>query len=202
MDHFKLDTRFARYAILSGAAILPAKADVVTTVEATPIDFATGSHSLDINGDGLTDFFFSGIEAYGAHTTGFFTTVFLGSSFITNGPVNDGLEVTGGGTEVAALGLGAVVGPGDVFEPQNPMDNFTATGILFAGLEFYDTNGLLHYGFLEFDPQMLLGYAFETSSNTPITTFNLDAPEPGTLSLLALGVTALIALKRKSHVKS
>lgn len=206
---FQLDARFARYALLAGAAVVGAKsanASVITTVEPTPVDFTTGVHSLDLENNLVVEFVFSGINtAIGVSTTGFYSSFFNGSSYITDGVVFDQFVVNDGGVQVAALGTGVVIGPGDSYEFDEQMAEFTASGILFAGLEFYDTNGQLHYGFAEFDPGQLIGYAYDNAINTPITTFNLtstSAPEPSSLALLALGAAGLEVLRRKRNAKS
>jgi hypothetical protein len=200
---FHLDARFARYALLAGASIIaakPAKGSAVVTLEPSPIDFTTGLHFLDVNNDGLTDFFFTGISSGMGETalTGFFLTVIDGSTFVTDGRVVDDFAVNDGGVQVAALGIGAVIGPNVGYQNQAAMGEFSATGILFAGLEFYHTSGFLHYGFAEFDPGQLLGYAYDSTANTPITTFDVTAvPEPGSLEMLALGAAGLEILLRK-----
>jgi hypothetical protein len=203
---FQLDARFARYALLAGAAVVsakPAKASVITVVEPTPIDFTTGTHSLDVDNNGVTDFVFTGLSAdFGESTLGFFTTSFSGSTFITVGVVFNEFVVNDGGLQVAALGAGVSIGPGGQYQFEEQMAEFTASGILFAGLEFFDTNGQLHYGFAEFDPGRLLGYAYDNLINTPITTFDITTPEPSSFALLALGAAGLELLRRKRNAKS
>ncbi len=198
---FQLDARFAQYALLAGAAVVsakPAKASVITIIEATPIDFTTGSHSLDVDNNGVTDFVFTGLSAaFGESTLGFYTSFFDGSSFLTVGQVDDQFVVNDGGLQVAALGTGVVIGPGDQYQFEEQMAEFTASGMLFAGLEFFDTNGQLHYGFAEFDPGQLVGYAYDNAINTPITTFDVTTPEPSNFALLALGAAGLGLLRRK-----
>ncbi len=201
---FQLDARFARYALFAGAAIVaakPAKASVVTVVEPTPIDFTTGFHSLDVDNNGVIDFVFTGINAaMGESTLGFFTTSTGGSSFLTVGVVFDQFVVNDGGVQVEALGTGVVIGPNAQYQFDEQMAEFTVTGNLFAGLEFYDTNGQRHFGFAEFDPGHLLGYAYDNVPNTPITTFDVTstaAPEPGSLAMLALGAAGLEMVRRK-----
>jgi hypothetical protein len=200
----QLDARFARYALLAGAAFVaakPAKASVITVVEPTPIDFTTGVHTLDVDNNGVTDFVFSGISsAMGESTLGFYTSSFESSSFLTVGVVFDQFVVNDGGVQVEALGTGVVIGPSQQYQFEEQMAEFTATGLLFAGLEFYDTNGQLHYGFAEFDPGQLLGYAYDNAINTPITTFDVTAtttPEPGSLAMLAAGAAGLEMLRKK-----
>jgi hypothetical protein len=205
MPNPKLDARFARYAVLAGAAIAaakPTKASVITTLESTPIDFTSGFHMLDVNNDGFIDFYFTALNnALGTQATGFFSSLIGGSVVATSsGIVLDEFAVATGGLDVATLFAGQVIGPALTYQETAFMGSFLATGTLFAGLEFYDTIGQLHYGFAEFDPGQLLGYAYESAANTPITTFDVTqttTPEPSSFALLALGAVGLAVLRQK-----
>ncbi len=206
----QLDARFARYALLTGAAILaakPAKASVVFTA-VTPTDFTAGVHTLDVNGDGFNDYVFSGVGgSQGAFVVGntisFFEFVtFSGccgiccSSFSQSERDMLVLDPTNS-FDVMAFGTGATIGSGVSYVGCGAMADFSATGPLFMGLQFFDTNGAIHYGFAEFDPWNFDGFAFELLPDTSITTFDVNAPEPGSLGMLALGAAGLEILRRK-----
>lgn len=201
----QLDAPFARYALLTGATLLVGsksmKADVVYTLGPTA-DFTQGSHTLDLNGDGVNDFLFTGwgsvapnIRVYGNDVpiptdhTAFNNYILVYQSQQTNAvPLSVG-EVIGIGTD------NGVFTDGD-----EGTSGFAATGPLFLGLVFDDTNGYYYYGFAEFESFVYQGFAYETTPYTPITTFDVNtasAPEPDSLGMLALGAAGLEILRRK-----
>ena len=237
-----LDSRFARYVLIAGAAAAatrPVKASVVYTVEPVPIDFSNGTHSIDLNGDGIEDFFFTGgpLEVMGnsvswftSVSTSLSSTALYSSSFtysFSYGPTQATSSSSGTatsavtetysysvpvfstergfdeialfGTDAEAFGTGAVIGSGITsWAVSAPMPAFTSPGVAFLGLEFYDTAGNLYYGFAQFDPDNLVGFAFDNVPDTSITTFDVTSiPEPGSLATLALGAAAMELIRRK-----
>jgi hypothetical protein len=216
----RLEARLARYALLAGAAIAstkPAGAGVITTVLPSPVDLvASAPYFFDFNGNASPDVVF-----YTGATV--FSTLALRIAGFTGAGEIDYFFVGGhgGSTQVAFdYSLGAVIGNTSSAIPGNAiahaygsdpgfitLDDFTSPGIGFVGIDyrnyFYDAANSSyvfsnHYGFAELNGTSLVGWAYESSANTPITVFDLNAPvpEPGSFALLALGVAGLGAVRK------
>ena len=204
----KLESRLARYAVLTGAALAsmkPLHAGVVTVVLPSPVALGngTGGYDWEIYGNHLSEYLFTANLSSGANVTGTFTGT--GTATSSDAITNYILGFTNG-AEALTLGIQieSTTGghlPGFWFTRSVLTGAFTASGLHFLGLQFGDpSNGQIHYGFAQFDPLNLEGFAYESTPNTPITTFDITAtatPEPGALELLALGAVGLAALKKR-----
>lgn len=223
----RLDARLARYALLAGAAIAStrsASAGVITTVLPSPVDLAANApYEIGFNGkNGSNIVFYTGATVFSTLTLRIAGLTGVGEPnyFFIGGH--------GGSTNVAFdYSAGDVIGntgdvtPGNalpVAYPTSPLygfitlDDFTAPGVGYIGVDaqenvfvtsismFVSSNV---FGFLELNGGSLVGFAYESDPNTPITVFDVTAPapEPGSFGLLALGAAGLAALrKRKNRV--
>lgn len=194
----RMESRLARYAVVAGAAAaaaVPAAAGVVTVVLPAPIDIRSSPYQMDFNQDGSFDFFFSGFN----------TTSALGSNFSSGG------FLVGASGQITPLPIGALIGSGITnWLGLGSMNGFSATGVLFAGMRAaVAANGTspsgIVYGFAQFDPFELYGFAYESTVGAGITTFDITAdtavPEPatGALAALALGAAAFAARRHQQQ---
>jgi hypothetical protein len=151
-----------------------------------PVD---GSHSFDLDGDGITDYVLA-FDISGARF----------------GPLGNNSVIVDGGNLVAAINQGesispsppayywlnatAVLGGQAVFDGEYFYAGNFSRRDAFIGLRF-QYGGATHYGWMEVnnDPNIasgqVLGWAYETRPDTPILAGAV--PEPSTWALLSAG---------------
>ncbi len=194
-----LESRISRYAILAGAAAaaaVPAQASIVSYVLPTPVDVRSG-YSLDLDGNSTVDFYFS---------------AFCCASGVAYASYYSPGDVAVCGSYAVAFSLGDSIGPSNNWAGFADMLAFSATGTFYLGLRL-SLSGGYKYGFAQFDPFSLQGYALQNDDlDLAITTYDLtrevviqppsesSTPEPatGALAALALGAAAF-ARRRKAQ---
>jgi hypothetical protein len=121
------------------------------------------------------------------------------STSITGSGTN--LIYTGGGAKAVKLSAGDVIGP-SLFTDSNGSGTASLgfpKGPYFIGLDVNSGVGIDNYGYAEFGfPSDIIMYAFQTTENTPIAIPGVAVPEPGSLSLLAMGVAGALAVRRRA----
>ena len=153
------------------------------------------SNSLDFNNDGIIDYVLSS-DISGAHLTS------QDGNFLITGP--GGLVPVTSGSVISSLGSSldpvfqwaggaATIGGQAVFDGEYfYAGNFSDTDA-FIGLQF-QFGGETHYGWMEIynypdvAAGQVLGWAYETSPNTPILAGQV--PEPSILALIVVGWAA------------
>lgn len=189
-----LDKRLLSYAAMAGAAGVgllaqTAQAEIVYTSANIAIP-ANSVVSLDLNHDGINDFFF-------------FKSA-VGSSrqvmSLSIDPVQPANRILGNKLYASALPAGRTVGPGGKFQQEHGFmveagsaysalrsrGQWKGTVDRYLGLKFY-INGEIHYGWARVRVNSisypvsvtatLLGYAYETGANTAILTGATSGPE-------------------------
>jgi hypothetical protein len=224
-----LDKRLFSYAAVAGAAGVSLLAQTAQAkIVYTPADLAIQANRtvpLDLNNDGVKDFFFFlSLVTSGVPTT------------LSVDPVHPNNRILGSKLYASALPAGVSVGPGGKFQQEHdfmvsngikyPRGSFSrgpwkGTQDSYLGLKLY-IQGEAHYGWARLTVNAtqfpmtatLTGYAYETQPNTAILTgatsganetgdnHKLDPPRgipttaQASLGLLAQGSSGLTAWRR------
>ena len=175
---------------------------IVYVQPSLPINYGTFpiSYNLDLNNDGITDFLMS-CDIGGVYLTPQGNNLIAVDGSFLVGALNQGDEIgsslnpvyhwTGGSP---ALG-GQAVFDGQYFYS----GNFSAKDA-FIGLEF-QAGGNNYFGWMEVTNYFniaagqVLGWAYETVSNTPILAGQV--PEPSTVGLIVLGSCVALFRRRR-----
>jgi hypothetical protein len=182
--------KLAAYSAAAGGMTALADSAVAAVIPYTPpggpLLFEThGDHtlpefSIDVDGDGLTDFELRSYLSFA----------------LTGGPMNFPLHEVPTSLFAAIVPAGETIGPDPRFANEYAhLGNFVGTRG-FVGLKFDIPGGSPHYGFLDVEiaasgfQLTLHGGAYESQADTPIVA---GVPEPGSLGLLALGAGGLAA---------
>ncbi|HVI07065.1 MAG TPA: hypothetical protein VND65_02100 [Candidatus Binatia bacterium] len=225
-----LNHQLRMYSLAAGATGVgllaltpPASAEIVYTPANVTISTKTlHSYSLDLNGDGVTDFFISAVGHESIDTSGFTSKIFA-RAVQGNGAV-------GYGGRAAALAAGQNIGSSRKFQGEfmATLHTFIGTELSFhgawanvknryLGLQF-QIDGETHYGWARLSvggaeplSARLTGYAYETSPNTPIVAGKTSGAhasmrkfpaEPQTdLGTLAAGAPALSLCRKEAWGK-
>jgi hypothetical protein len=227
----RFNQRLHMYSVAAGAAGVgllalaqPANGEIVYTPADVVISATTlPMYSLDVNGDGITDFFLTARSRQSIDQSGG-TSEIVAKPALSNG-------VVGYLGNASALAVGRPIGSGRKFAGLFMASLFTFIGTEFRfrgkwanvvnrylGLKF-QIGGQTHYGWARLTvggtrlTATLTGYAYETNANTPIIagktsgtdkaslapagggSSGTDAP-PLTLGSLALGAPALFPWRR------
>jgi len=190
------ETRLVRYTV-AGGALLAAPAAHATMIYSGPLDtVATAGQNIDVSFDPLA----SGITNFTIEvsTSQIDVTGSLGSVFFDIGPLTAGTPITLADvtsnpllalvTKLNTTPLGLWHG---VSDPAYLAVKFTVSSELYLGWAELQIN--------ESTPSAtLLGYAYNDEPSAPIVVGDTGAaPEPGSLSLFALGAAGVLALRRR-----
>jgi hypothetical protein len=208
------DKKLVAYALAAGAGLAlsgqNASGAVIYTEAHIPINSTAQTLSfVDLDNDGIPEFLLAASHCSCASSANHFlsflnfpSTGVLGASNIASALPS--------GTQVDALGnfifaVDPLAYAARFSSGSSTYGPFANAGEKFLGLLFLDANNQTHYGWARFnviaDPTLpevrgeLIDYAYEDVADTGIQTG--AAPEPGSLSLLALGAAGLAAWRRR-----
>lgn len=187
-----------------------ASASPIFTPTNIPVD---SSHpaTLDLNNDGVGDFV---VEVSGSTKLHYSNSTDPTTADTLQEVVYDNSGPPYTFFSAAVLPPGSVVGPSSSFESVDPAGSTGLGGLYVAiddgtpgtpetiGVEFQPAGATLpYYGYIVYEPTgtdldgndtgTVLGYGYESIAGNSITV-----PEPATLSLLALGVSGLLAHRK------
>jgi len=217
----RINKHWLSYAAAAGAAgvgmlatVQPAQADIIYTPAHTTIAPNT-SLALDLNHDGIADFRLTNYYRLFCFPPRCVSFVTVESMWIKGAQARNGVRGYFGGV-ASQLARGARIGPGQSFPNYAILGSIFATSIhswpwAFGGTGYlglrFQIGGQSHYGWaaltvsLEYKrgpgpfDEVLTGYAYDTVANQALTAG--QAPEPGTLGLLALGSLGLGFWRRR-----
>jgi hypothetical protein len=200
-----LDSRLGRYVVAASALVaggVPSQAAPIEVLLPTPVNITQASQ-LNLDGNFLNDFFFSGFGG----TSAFIASGLWGQVAGQVGTGNPGiLSLLSAGTAVVLAHTDPIwrnLGTAAVPSTTSP-DYFigfrfassTGPGVVSAAtrIGFAQLNGPLLYGWAWDDAPSITVYDLRSSANG-----GAPVPEPatGALTALALGAAALAARKRK-----
>ncbi len=191
-----LEIRLMRYA-LAGGALLAAPAAHATIVYSGPLDtVADAGQNIDVSFNPLA----SGVTNFTIEvsTTQIDVTGILSSVFFDIGPLAAGTPITVADVTsnpllvlVNKLNFATHVGPWvGVSDPAYLAVKFSVSSQQYLGWVELQLN--------ESTPSAtLLGYAYNDQPLASITVGDTGTPEPGSLTLFALGAAGLLALRRR-----
>jgi hypothetical protein len=173
-------------------------------------DVLDRSLELDLNGDGLADYllictlqgvYLSPQNNNSVIADGSYLVAALNQGEVISFSLNPAYQWINAGN---VPGGNATIGASAIFDGEYfYTGNFSGLDA-FIGLQF-QFDGTTHYGWMEVNNYpnaaagQVLGWAYETSPNTPITAGAV--PEPSTFTLLAISGVAVGLLRRK-HTKN
>ena len=221
----KLNQRLAAYvtaASAAGVAMLAAAPSAEAKIVYTPANLRMtlgGNLPIDMNGDGIVDFFFE--------------WRLLGSSFVTYGSyvgvIRKNIDDLVVMSSAAALNWGVRIGPKAQFRSLallvlysgicpacSARGPWAGVNNKFLGVTF-KISGQTHYGWVRVNlhTKTITGYAYETNANQPILAGEKSGPvtsapadpaqvltplkQPATLGALALGADGLSLWRREEE---
>jgi hypothetical protein len=191
-------------ALAVGAGALVAASAVQAVVVFTPVNIPVPATVAGVYVNVVTGTFGTAAATPGWDINPWGTT---GLGFFSPSTPTGGAYVISAASTVANLLPGATVGAASTYGSGSTANfaqwNLNSTDNYFGFRFTNESGGTLHYGWAQLSigatigDRTLIGLAFESTPNTPITV----VPEPGTYALMGLGLVglALVARRRKQQ---